>query len=133
MEIRKVDQVISDKRGTLIQVTSAGKWKQLNVLTRKAGSLGGGHYHRKAVEFFYVIKGKVEVKTISVQTREVQHHTFHDNDCFVTLPMEQHYMKFHEDTTIAALYSEIYEGKDDDTLVDTEMPSLQSVFNAPHE
>ena len=128
MEIRTVDEVVKDDRGSLIQVISSGEWKQLNILIRKAGSLGGGHYHRKIHEYFYVVKGRVQVKTISVDNGQRESHIFQAGDCFAVLPGEQHYMKFLKETILAALYSIAVDKEKPDTFVDRRFPSLDEVF-----
>ena len=129
MEVYDVEQVVSDQRGSIIQVVSQGEWKQLNVLKRKAGSLGGGHYHRQTHEFFYLIKGKMEVKTMSVKNSSVQSYTFQEGACFSVPPYEQHYMAFKDESILVTLYSEPFDINNPDVFVDEKLPSLNLVFN----
>ena len=129
MEVRKVQNIIQDNRGSIVEVTSSGDWKQLNILTRKAGTLGGGHYHRLTSEFFYVLKGQVEVKTISLKKDEIHNHIFYRGDCFLISPWEQHYMKFHKETILITLYSITYDKHNPDTFVENNLPQLGQIFD----
>ena len=128
MRIKRIEHVIKDNRGSLTQVTSGVEWRQLNVLTRKARSLGGGHYHRKTEEFFYVLKGKLELKIIDRKSQILKMHTFRTNDCFLIHPNEQHYMKFLRETVLIILYKLPYNNKNPDTIVDCSLPKLEDIF-----
>jgi len=128
MRISKVDQVIEDERGSITQVVSFGKWKQLNLFSRKQSSLGGGHYHKKTREFFYLIDGQASVKIASIRDGIISSHVFKSGDCFEMQPFEQHYFKFLSDTCFIALYSTIFNKDKPDVYVADTLPSLKDVF-----
>ena len=128
MRIRPVDEVIINERGTITQVTGKGTWKQLNIIYRKAGKLGGGHYHRATTELFYVISGKLDVMTTSPASKSTQYFSFAAGGCFEVVPLEQHYMRFNEDTVLAVIYSKAYDAKAPDTHIYDGLPLLEEVF-----
>ncbi len=131
MKIAKVEQTVSDARGSLVQVVSEGSWRQLNVVTRKAGSLGGGHYHERTEEFFYVQQGSLDLKAINRISGEANVRTFETGDCFLVGTQEQHYMRFQADTVLVILYSAPFNQQSPDILVDSKLPSLNDVFGGP--
>ena len=50
----KPDFVFEDERGSLVQLVHEG-YKQINVVTSKAGVKRGRHYHKLNREGFYVV------------------------------------------------------------------------------
>ena len=60
-----------DTRGKLAQLAHCG-YRQINVVYSKAGTIRGGHYHKKNVEAFYVVSGMCEVCFQTEDTRETQ-------------------------------------------------------------
>ena len=75
------------------------------------------------------MKGEVEVKIISRDDSNMQAHTFHEGDCFLVLPNEQHYMRFCRETTLVVLYTHPFDEQHPDVLVDRNLPSLSEVYN----
>ena len=90
-----------DERGTLTQLVREG-YKQVNVVTSKAGAKRGGHYHKINRETFYIIKGKIQV-TVRLGDEE-QIHYFGAGDMFLIPPLVMHYFTYLEDTTLIGLY-----------------------------
>ena len=56
LENKTVDFSHVDDRGSLFQLVRAG-YEQVNVLSTRAGVCRGGHYHKRAVECFFVVSG----------------------------------------------------------------------------
>ncbi len=128
MKIHEVDDIITDERGAIIQVAS-GDWKQLNIVTSKRGTLRGGHYHREAVELFYVFKGRLEVKSINVLNNDNESRVYEETQCFTIHPEEQHYMKFIDDTVLLILYSTVFNTANPDIYVAENLPGLKDIFS----
>lgn len=141
MEVRQLEYVYKDDRGELAQIISDGTWRQLNILKRRAGSLGGGHYHQNTSEFFYILKGNLEVKVCQTggnssnnSVKTIQSRTFSEGDCFTILPYEQHYMNFLTDTILVVLYTHpIKLQGSTDILMDKKLPSLNEVFTCDRQ
>jgi dTDP-4-dehydrorhamnose 3,5-epimerase-like enzyme len=127
MEIKSHEFRIDDERGSITQITS-GLWKQLNIVKSRKGSLRGGHYHKEAKELFHVERGRVEVIFIDTHDKKNDRRSFTEGATFIVFPYEQHYMKYLEDTTLIALYSEEYNPSNPDMFVDEELPNIAEIF-----
>lgn len=95
----------SDERGTITQLIHDG-YKQINVITSKAGVFRGGHYHKENEEAFYIISGSVEV-TVNAQVL-----TFYAGDFFGIEAHDMHSFRFLEDTILVSMYSNGVEYED---------------------
>jgi len=67
-------KVHSDKRGWLAEMLKRNEIKedikQIYVATIKPGCVRGNHYHLKRIEWFMIIKGKVEFCLEDIKTKE---------------------------------------------------------------
>lgn len=97
----KPDFTFADGRGTLIQLVHAG-YAQVNVVTSKAGTLRGNHYHKRSTEAFYVISGAVDI-TLRRGDKE-ERAVFRGGDFFQIEPYTVHNMFYPENTVLVALY-----------------------------
>ena len=61
--------VHSDERRTLTQLFTAN-FKQVNLYECKANVSLGDHYHKKTIEYFYIIDGELEVNGREVKARD---------------------------------------------------------------
>lgn len=103
MKRLKVNFEFSDKRGKLIEVWRSLKWKRMNYLFCKKGSVRGGHYHKKTNELFFVVDGRCEVTTINVKTHKRQKLVAGPAALFLVEPYETHIIKALRDSKIIAL------------------------------
>lgn len=109
----KPDFTFTDDRGTLTQLVHTG-YSQINVVTSKAGTLRGNHYHMRSTEAFYVISGAVDI-TLRLVNKE-ERAVFHSGDFFQIEPYTVHNMFYPEDTILVALYDipiELEDGEKD--------------------
>ena len=90
-----------DERGTLTQLVREG-YKQVNVVTSKAGAKRGGHYHKINREVFYIVNGKLQV-IVHFSGKEKIYY-FGAGDMFLIPPLVMHYFTYLEDTTLIGLY-----------------------------
>ena len=107
--LREVDFQHKDSRGSLVQLIHAG-FQQVNVLHSKAGSNRGAHFHKRAVEAFYVIQGIVETALWDKATKETV--TFRQGDFFEIPPYVLHNMYFPEDCLMVQMYDIPVENED---------------------
>lgn len=101
VEILKPDFVYGDERGLLVQLVHEG-FKQVNVITSKAGEVRGGHYHKLNREAFYVISGSFEL--ICTREKEIERRSFHVGEFFLVEPCVAHEFRYLEDTVLIGLY-----------------------------
>lgn len=103
-----------DERGTLREITRGQKWHQLNEYERKKGSIAGNHYHKTFDEFFFIIRGRVDVKICDITTNKTEEFVAKAGDAFVVNKNEVHAFKFMEDTIFITLLSENFDESNPD-------------------
>ena len=108
-ETRKVDFRHQDWRGSLVQLVHGG-FNQINVLESKSGAARGSHYHKRAIEAFYVVSGCVVVRLWDKEKEEVV--TFRQGDFFEIHPFILHNMYFPEDCLMVQMYDTPVENED---------------------
>ena len=107
--MRKTDFQHTDTRGELVQLVHEG-FNQINVLESHKGSMRGAHYHKRAIEAFYVVSGSVEVKLNDKETEQTV--SFRKGDFFEIHPFVLHNMFFPEECLMVQMYDYPVENKD---------------------
>ena len=105
----EVDFIHEDEKGRLIQLVHEG-FKQFNIITSKAGSQRGAHYHKDTEEAFFICDGTMNLRLSNGGFEE--NLVFKKNDFFVIHPYVMHYMDFPEDCTMVAMYTNPVERPD---------------------
>jgi quercetin dioxygenase-like cupin family protein len=91
-----------DDRGMLKQITSKGKWSQVNYIESDIGSIRGNHYHKINRELFYIIDGKFML-TLELNDHKMVYEII-ANDLFIIEPMVKHSFDFKEKTRLISMY-----------------------------
>ncbi len=99
--IVKPDFVFEDERGSLVQLVHEG-YKQINVVTSKAGVERGRHFHRLNREGFYVVEGSFTVE--AKLGDKCESCLFKKGDMFIIEPEVIHTFDYHEDSVLVAFY-----------------------------
>lgn len=113
IEILEPDFKFGDERGSLSQLVREG-YRQVNVITSKAGANRGGHYHKLNKEAFYIISGGLDLTVRQGEKSEKSH--FGPGDMFLIKPMVAHDFYFTDDTVLVSMYDcgvELGDGKMD--------------------
>ena len=97
-EVLTPDFAFQDDRGELVQLVHTG-YEQVNVLVSRAGTVRGGHYHRRSVTL-----------TFRMEERQEQR-TFCAGAFFLIHPYVVHNMIFPEDCVLVGLYDRCVEGE----------------------
>ena len=58
--IKKVTPVFEDERGEIFDLLDDENILHIGIITSKAGTIRGNHYHKIAKQFNYILKGKAE-------------------------------------------------------------------------
>ena len=107
----------TDDRGTIMDLLNGVDIKHVGFISSKAGSIRGNHFHKKASQYTYLIKGKMEIisrnpggEPISVIVSK--------GDLFLDPPLTEHAMRFIEDTEMLVLTTipRDGDGYEDDTV-----------------
>jgi dTDP-4-dehydrorhamnose reductase len=80
----------SDARGLLRGLCRGGPWKEINYASSGKGTKRGGHWHRETFESFFIIKGRISVKTKDIVSGEEQTFIAAAGDFFSISPMKLH-------------------------------------------
>lgn len=91
----------SDDRGSLVQLAREG-YRQINVVSSKAGVFRGGHYHALNQEVFYVISGRFTLVVLKEGIEET--YEMKTGDFFAVPPFVVHSFTYLEDTLLLGLY-----------------------------
>jgi quercetin dioxygenase-like cupin family protein len=81
-----------------------------------AGSVMGNHYHRRTRVFFYVLNGRVGVRTVNVETGATDRFLLGENEGVLLEPGESHAIRFLVDSEFLMLKSLPYDPHDPDTF-----------------
>ena len=101
-----------DDRGLITGLAQEGIWKEINIIESKKGSRRGDHYHKKAVEMFIILSGKVKLYLQSEEDKErVMTLVVKKGDVFIVPPLVWHTFEILEDSQWINMLSEIV--KDD--------------------
>ncbi len=109
MDIIKIKPVFSDERGKLVEIVKGDEWKQVNYVISRKGCERGRHYHKKTKEFFYILKGDVEVKIKEINSGKSSQFNAKEGDSFIVKPYEAHTIKILTDTEWIVLLSEEFD------------------------
>jgi dTDP-4-dehydrorhamnose 3,5-epimerase-like enzyme len=101
LERMKPNFEFENEKGKLTQLVREG-WSQVNVITSKAGSFRGGHYHKLNKEAFYIISGKFKL-TLRKDGKE-EEHILGKDDMFMIEPYCMHDFDYLEDTILVSMY-----------------------------
>lgn len=61
MKIRKPKISFKDKRGKIIDILQKELIEYVTLITSKKGAIRGNHFHKKSVQYNYVLKGKIKL------------------------------------------------------------------------
>lgn len=109
VEIMQPNFEFENEKGKLTQLVRSG-WKQVNVITSKAGSFRGGHYHKLNKEAFYIISGKLRL-TLRRDGR-TEELVFGKGEMFAISPYCSHDFDYIEDTVLVSMYDQGVELED---------------------
>jgi len=97
--VKKIAPNIIDERGEISNVLDA-EIKHVAIITSKAGSIRGNHYHPNQVQYDYLLKGKYKylVKGIESEDGKTESAIIEAGNLVITPPMVAHAMNFLEDS-----------------------------------
>lgn len=93
-----------DDRGLLAQITSKGKWSQVNYIKSDVGAIRGNHYHKINRELFYVIEGRFSL--ILEKGNDKLIYDIVEGDMFVIEPFVRHSFEYLTKTMLITMYDQ---------------------------
>lgn len=83
-----------DDRGALEGLVNFGEWRELNLVTSRAGAVRGNHYHLTTRELFIILDGEIRVAVQSVEDGRlvgpVEERTVRPGDVVLVEPLANH-------------------------------------------
>lgn len=75
MKIKKKKINFKDRRGLIRDIITGDKIDAVTLLTCKRGAIRGNHFHKKTIQYLYVISGKLlcssQIKNKPIEIKEV--------------------------------------------------------------
>ena len=102
--IKKIKPEVVDERGIIANILEE-PISHVAIITSKAGSIRGNHYHPKQVQYVYLISGKYEnlSKDLNKKNAETESKIIGPGDLVITFPMAAHAVRFLEDSVLLNL------------------------------
>lgn len=111
MKVEKKPINFEDERGTIRDILTGEEVNSVTIITCKAGSVRGNHFHKKTNQYTYIVSGKVlfaaQESNGPVETRELT-----AGDLVFSPPGEKHALKALEDSIFLSLNKGLRQGKD---------------------
>jgi len=119
IEIKKIKPAFTDERGIISDILEKDV-KHIGIIESKLGSVRGNHYHKKSVQYMYMISGKMEMKTKNMgeNNSEVKLQIIEEGD-LITIPANvAHSFKAIEESLFLDITTESRSGTgyEDDTF-----------------
>lgn len=119
-ELPITDSFLSQKRliqprGELALIEDGMRFRHLGYFSLKKGRgfYRGGHYHKKKVEHFYVISGKLLIELVDLETQEKAEVGLREGQRVTIRPNCAHRFKAEEDAQVIEYFDTLYDPKDD--------------------
>lgn len=78
-----------DDRGKIVGITQSN-WSEVNYIESNKSTTRGNHYHKKTIESFYIISGKIKIEIFNIKTKKNQITEVNAGDIFIIQPFELH-------------------------------------------
>lgn len=111
MEIIKTKINSQDERGVIRDILIGVDVDAVTLLTQKAGTVRGNHFHKQSDQYLYVVSGKLTAAAQKddgpIETAEIK-----EGDIVVNPAGEKHAFKAIEDSVLLSLTKGPRQGKD---------------------
>ncbi|MGD8372567.1 MAG: cupin domain-containing protein [Syntrophobacterales bacterium] len=119
-ELPITDEFIRQKRliqerGELALIEDGQRFQHLAYFSLKRGKgyYRGGHYHRHKVEHFYIVKGKIRVELVDLDTGARSKVTLEEGQRVSIFPNCAHRFEAIEEAQVIEYYDSLYDPEDD--------------------
>lgn len=111
MEITHPPIAHQDSRGQIVDIMESINFNYATIITSVKGVTRGNHYHKKTIQWVYVIKGKLLAHS-RMPEGQIQRAIISTGDIVKNVPFEHHALTALEDTEFLVLTSGLRGGKD---------------------
>jgi len=98
--IKKLKPAFGDERGEIWDIAEGGGIQHVGLIKSKKGAVRANHYHKKATQYTFILKGKVEwyTKDLRDDSAETTKTILEPGDLAIDPPEVAHAMVAMEDT-----------------------------------
>ena len=113
-EFVRQKRLIQD-RGELALIEDGKSFQHLGYFSLKKGEgyYRGGHYHRKKVEHFYVVSGRIRVRFVDLDSGERSQVFLEEGQRVTIYPNCAHRFEAEKEAQVIEYYNSIYDPEDD--------------------
>lgn len=111
MEVQKKLIVYEDARGTILDVIDSINFNGATVLTSNSGSVRGNHFHKKTIQYAFILEGKILAKS-KIVGRKLESVILEPGDLIKHNICEAHLFEAIEDSKFIVFSSGLRTGKD---------------------
>ena len=102
MIIKKIRDNFEDSRGKITDIISKEKIDFVTIITNKKGSVRGNHYHKKTIQYLYVLEGSILVAA-QFEGKKLEKKILKEGDLLLNEPNEWNAIKSLEDNKLLVL------------------------------
>jgi quercetin dioxygenase-like cupin family protein len=114
MIIKKITTDFEDHRGVISDILVKEKIDYVTIIYNKKGAIRGNHYHKKTIQFLYVLEGSILVAS-QKKGQEVEEKVLKEGSLLFNEARESHAIKSLEDSKLLILTRGLRGGKDYET------------------
>ena len=111
MKIEKITVNHLDERGSITDIVESMNFNGATIIESKLGCIRGNHYHKKTIQYVYIISGKMK-STAKKINEEVEVAIVGPGELISHEPYEAHNFEALENTLFLVLASGLRSGKD---------------------
>ena len=111
MIIKKIKNDFEDSRGAIRDILVKEKIDFVTIIFNKKNSVRGNHYHKKTVQYLYVLEGSILVAS-KFEGKEIEKKILTEGDLLLNEPFEWHAIKSIEDSKLLILTRGLRGGND---------------------
>jgi quercetin dioxygenase-like cupin family protein len=101
MKVARPKTAHKDARGAIVDILDGIPVECVTILSSKRGSVRGNHYHKKTIQYAYILEGKLKLYT-QIPGERIRRRVVRRGDLIETPPLERHAFEALEDSVMIA-------------------------------
>lgn len=102
----------TEEKGEFVQISHQEVIRHLALFEIKKGFFRGSHFHRQKEEVFYVVRGRIRVRFVDLETNESKESILEEGDKIRIKPLCGHILHGLEDSTVVEYSPQFYDIED---------------------
>lgn len=104
--VKKIEPVYSDTRGVITDLVNE-KLNHVGLISTNIGKIRGNHYHKRSIQYSYILSGKFEVLVAAVDDlKKVEKVILNSGEIIIIQPKIVHSFKAIENSIMIDMISE---------------------------